>query len=203
MVNTVLPRTETAHLHRGDPSFSFGKSGVFSVNQFLSKPFEFSENSRRILFECAQKPKQPLQPCLLACVMRRHDGRRQRMSRVTSGETVQGYGTQVYVLPAASGILAHDRAGAAANRPIAVERADQGCRNRCCGGSGRRRLRHERVLSPPVSERKIAAVHGVPSSPGSQNTLKPADLDPAWQTPPVRIDAVPLPRPRKEPGRKA
>jgi hypothetical protein len=54
-----------------------------------------------------------------------------------------------------------------------------------------------------VPERKVAAVHAAPSSPGSQNTLKPADLDPAWQGPPVRIDAVPLPRPRKEPGRKA
>ena len=43
----------------------------------------------------------------------------------------------------------------------------------------------------------------VPPSPGSQSTLKPADLEPAWQGPPARTGTVPLPRPRKAPHRKA
>ena len=48
---------------------------------------------------------------------------------------------------------------------------------------------------------KIAAAHSVPSSPGSQNTLKDSDLAPAWQGPmPVRSETVPLPR--KAPHRK-
>jgi hypothetical protein len=34
---------------------------------------------------------------------------------------------------------------------------------------------------------------------GSQNTLTPADLEPAWQGPPTRTETVPLPRPRKGP----
>jgi hypothetical protein len=49
------------------------KSGVSTVNEFLSKRFKFSENSNRILFECAQKREQRLQACLIACAMRRHD----------------------------------------------------------------------------------------------------------------------------------
>jgi hypothetical protein len=37
----------------------------------------------------------------------------------------------------------------------------------------------------------------VPMHPGSQSTLKPADLEPAWQgSPPPRMENVPLPRPR-------
>jgi len=33
----------------------------------------------------------------------------------------------------------------------------------------------------------------------SQNTLTPADMEPAWQGSPARTQAVPLPRPRKGP----
>jgi hypothetical protein len=40
-------------------------------------------------------------------------------------------------------------------------------------------------------------------SPPSQNTLKPADLQPTWQGPAEQTDVVPLPRPRKEPRRQA
>jgi hypothetical protein len=40
-------------------------TGVRSVNDPLSKPFEFSENSRRIRIECGQKPERGLQACLL------------------------------------------------------------------------------------------------------------------------------------------
>jgi hypothetical protein len=49
---------------------------------------------------------------------------------------------------------------------------------------------------------KLAAVRTIPASPGSQNTLKDADLDAAWQGPvPVRTEQVPLPR--KAPNRRA
>ena len=36
----------------------------------------------------------------------------------------------------------------------------------------------------------------VPSQPGSQSTLKPSDLDPAWHGSLPRRETVPLPRPR-------
>jgi len=49
-----------------------------------------------------------------------------------------------------------------------------------------------------VSLRKLVAVGAVPTS---QNTLKPSDLEPAWQGPPARTETVPLPR--KNPHRKA
>ena len=42
----------------------------------------------------------------------------------------------------------------------------------------------------------------VPAMPSSQSTLKPADLEPAWQGSPARLETVPLPRPRPRP-RKA
>jgi hypothetical protein len=49
--------------------------------------------------------------------------------------------------------------------------------------------------------RKLA--RRVPTSPDSQSTLKPSDLEPDWQGPAVRTEVVPLPRPRKHPGRQA
>lgn len=36
----------------------------------------------------------------------------------------------------------------------------------------------------------------VPSHPGSASTLRPTDLEPAWQAAPPRLEAVPMPRPR-------
>jgi len=58
-----------------------------------------------------------------------------------------------------------------------------------------------------VAERKpeprLVAVRAVPSVPGSQSTLKPSDMEPAWQGPPEHSETVPLPRPRKDPRRKA
>jgi hypothetical protein len=51
-----------------------------------------------------------------------------------------------------------------------------------------------------VTAPKTVAARTVPPSPGSQNTLTPADLDPVWQGPSAAADAVPLP-PRK-PHRK-
>jgi hypothetical protein len=41
------------------------------------------------------------------------------------------------------------------------------------------------------------------TSSNSQNTLRPTDLEPAWQGPAERTEIVPLPRPRKEPRRQA
>jgi hypothetical protein len=76
MVNTELPGIAAARAGRRNRSDSRGKPRLPSVNQFLSKPFEFSKNSRSIVFECAQKPEQALQACLLAYVMPRHDRRR-------------------------------------------------------------------------------------------------------------------------------
>jgi hypothetical protein len=40
-------------------------TGLRSVNDPLSKPFEFSENSERIRIECGQKPQRGLQARLL------------------------------------------------------------------------------------------------------------------------------------------
>jgi hypothetical protein len=53
-----------------------------------------------------------------------------------------------------------------------------------------------------VTEAKTAA-RGIPVAPGSQTTLRPSDLEPAWQGPPERSDSVPLPRPRQQPRRQA
>ncbi|MBN8964212.1 MAG: DUF5330 domain-containing protein [Rhizobiales bacterium] len=52
---------------------------------------------------------------------------------------------------------------------------------------------------------KTVAARTVPASPGSQTTLMPADMEPAWQGPPAAAEsmAVPLPRPRKIPHGKA
>ena len=36
----------------------------------------------------------------------------------------------------------------------------------------------------------------VPSHPGSMSTLRPSDLEPAWQAMQPKLEAVPLPRPR-------
>jgi hypothetical protein len=54
-----------------------------------------------------------------------------------------------------------------------------------------------------VSARKVVTVGAVPAFAGSQSTLKPFDLEPAWQGPPGRVETVPLPRPRKDPRRRA
>lgn len=57
-------------------------------------------------------------------------------------------------------------------------------------------------LATHTEPKLAAAVRTVPASPGSQNTLKDADLDAAWQGPvPVRTERVPLPR--KAPHRQA
>jgi hypothetical protein len=43
---------------------------------------------------------------------------------------------------------------------------------------------------------KVSTVRTIPLTRGSQNTLKPADVEPGWQGPPIRVENVPLPRPR-------
>ena len=54
-----------------------------------------------------------------------------------------------------------------------------------------------------VTADKVVTVRAVPTFAGSQTTLTPTDLEPDWQGPPARVDAVPLPRPRKDPHQKA
>ena len=56
-------------------------------------------------------------------------------------------------------------------------------------------------VSKAKAEPKHAAMRTVPTSPGSQSTLKDSDLDALWQGPPARTENVPLPR--KAPHRKA
>ena len=58
------------------------------------------------------------------------------------------------------------------------------------------RVAHGETNSVP--ERKAVAARAVP---GAQDTLKVADLEPAWQGSPARAETVPLPR--KDPRRKA
>jgi hypothetical protein len=72
MVNTELKRRSATHPTHSGTAKTQGKSRVSSVNESFSKRLEFSENFGRIRFECTQKRELALQPCLLACVMRRH-----------------------------------------------------------------------------------------------------------------------------------
>ena len=68
------------------------------------------------------------------------------------------------------------------------------------------RVVHDRAArgeTGSVPDAKVTAVRDVPSFAGSQSTLRPSDLEPAWQGPPARGEAVPLPRPRKDPPRRA
>jgi hypothetical protein len=43
---------------------------------------------------------------------------------------------------------------------------------------------------------KVSSVRTIPITRGSQTTLKPADVEPTWQGPPISVENVPLPRPR-------
>jgi hypothetical protein len=55
-----------------------------------------------------------------------------------------------------------------------------------------------------VSDQMARSYTGsVPQASLSQSTLKPSDLEPAWQGPVEKADTVPLPRPRREPRRQA
>ncbi len=59
--------------------------------------------------------------------------------------------------------------------------------------------RMARTETGSVPEGKVVPVsmsRQPPSYPGSQSTLKPADLEPAWQGSMPRKESVPLPRPR-------
>jgi hypothetical protein len=60
-----------------------------------------------------------------------------------------------------------------------------------------------RATTGSVAADKAVTIRAVPTFAGSQTTLTPTDLEPGWQGPPARIDAVPLPRPRMDPRRKA
>jgi hypothetical protein len=65
MVNHRFPeRSRVAEPVRGC-AFGATKPGFCSVNQSFSKSIEFSKNSQRIRFECAQKRERGVQACLL------------------------------------------------------------------------------------------------------------------------------------------
>jgi hypothetical protein len=85
MVNSQLKRGVIGVSPRYGTAKNHGKPEVSSVNESFSKRFKFAENSRRIRFECKQKPEQPLQTRLLACVMRRHDNSRSTASSGGAG----------------------------------------------------------------------------------------------------------------------
>jgi hypothetical protein len=55
MVNSRLKIATCAHSPHSGTAKTREKYGVSNVNESFSKCFEFSENSRRIVFECAQK----------------------------------------------------------------------------------------------------------------------------------------------------
>jgi hypothetical protein len=73
MVNRRLKHAFASAAAAGAHSIRPAKPGLSSVNEFLSTRFEFSENSRCILIECAQKRELPLQFRLLGSVMRHPD----------------------------------------------------------------------------------------------------------------------------------
>jgi uncharacterized protein DUF5330 len=59
-----------------------------------------------------------------------------------------------------------------------------------------RMSRHETTSTVEMKAVPVSMTRPVPSHPGSQSTLKPADLEPAWQGSMPRKESVPLPRPR-------
>jgi hypothetical protein len=65
MVNARFPRCHENAGCSARAQKTCGIAGFRSVNDPLSKPFEFSENSARIRVEYAQKPERGLQACLL------------------------------------------------------------------------------------------------------------------------------------------
>ena len=64
-----------------------------------------------------------------------------------------------------------------------------------------------RAETAAVAERKLEpsldTVGAIATVPASQSTLAASDLEPAWQGPRARSEAVPLPRPRRQPRQKA
>jgi hypothetical protein len=65
MVNARFPPWRKTASCAARPHDSSANTGIRSVNESFSKPLEFSKNSPRIRFECAQKPERALQACLL------------------------------------------------------------------------------------------------------------------------------------------
>ena len=59
-----------------------------------------------------------------------------------------------------------------------------------------RMSRHETGSTIETKAVPASMTRVVPAQPGSQSTLKPADLEPAWQGSMPRKESVPLPRPR-------
>jgi hypothetical protein len=256
MVNAKLKSGAAASAPRyGTPRIR-GKPGVFTVNKSFSKSFEFAENSRRIRFECAQKPEQPLQPCLLVV----RCGEIEQAAPVSESEAGQhrhGTGVMFFLLrvafwltvvlvllPSGGGAQQSAQAKVGAADAVVAASAAVSDMSGFCGRQpdactvgaqaavviGQRAKAGAKMVYDFINDHaatndhvaehaapsnatgsvtktrlpagpKIAAAHSVPSSPGSQNTLKDSDLAPAWQGPmPVRSETVPLPR--KAPHRK-
>jgi hypothetical protein len=238
MVNARLKRAKMPTLPHSGPTICRGKSGVFSVNQFLSKRFEFSENFRRIRFECAQNREPALQFRLVACVKRRSDN-----SRVARSPRKDEIGTRdvmffllrvafwltivLALLPTGgtqNGAQAKvDAADAVVAAGAAVSDMSNFCdrqRDACEVGTqtavaiGQRAQAGAKMVYDFINDRALhggnefgartetnssnnfAAVRTIPMLRGSQNTLKPTDVEPSWQSPPIRSENVPLPRPR-------
>ena len=64
-----------------------------------------------------------------------------------------------------------------------------------------RMARSETGSVPEAKVVPATMARSMPSQPGSQSTLKPADLEPNWQVGTPRMEHVPLPRPRvKQPA---
>jgi hypothetical protein len=61
-----------------------------------------------------------------------------------------------------------------------------------------RMSRHEATSTVEMKAVPASMTRAVPAQPGSQSTLKPADLEPAWQGSMLRKESVPLPRPRSK-----
>jgi hypothetical protein len=244
MVNIGLKRGARARKARPHHSHFPAYPGIPSVNEFLRKRLEFSDNLRRILLECVQKPEQPLQSCLLACVMR-HPGKGRRRRRPTrpgderkyeaaviffllrvafwltivlallpSGGTTTNRGAQAKV-DATDAVVA--ASAAVSDMSSFCDRQPEACvvGTKAAVAIGQRAQAGAKMVFDFVSDYasrtetgsvpapKIVAARAVPPSPGSQSTLTPSDLDPAWQGPPATANAVPLPRPRKSPHGKA
>ena len=82
MVNSGLRAAIVSRKASHVASIARVNPGVSSVNQFLSKPVEFSENSDCIRLECGPCRKSAVQACLLAYPVRQRNNGRKRPMRI-------------------------------------------------------------------------------------------------------------------------
>jgi hypothetical protein len=231
MVNTRLPQRRSAHTRALGLPISRANTGDSSVNQFLSKPFEFSENSRRILFEYAQKREQPLQACLLAYgqaakktpaakkfairdramffILRVAFWMTIVLALLPTGSSRTATSAQVDTSDAvaAAGATVSDVSSFCDRQPDACEVGAQAAvaigQRAQAGAKMVYEFLHDQMArseTGSLPETKAIKVRAVPTHPGSQTTLRPADLEPAWRG---RAETVPMPRPRPDGKRRA